>query len=431
MMLQRQGTITHPSTSGDSGLSRDHVIRGVDVRLCFSNVHIQEFTVPKSYYQPVNPNCEDFTFNFDLEKKVLEQAKNFLISTERENVSGASQNQFPFLPTSMSAMLVPDRVEPMSSTTVSVNNQTLTQSLREFEGDNSDPFETVQLQTIDDMAELQSVLQPNVAPVPTTSWQPSVTSHRPVSTVGMGSNDGILVDLSDTPQVPISTSQSHATRQPPPPVAPRHRQSTDVIPPVPKPRSRSKSPLRNDVQPSVTPISTGVRVLPPIGLSTSSPQLPSYSGPTTASTPLALPTYDAAMSSKPPPPPPPKPQEGKYILPDPTSSMSAQEADSVSQMASMGFPGPRVARTLKRLKDSAKVLDFLVLVSSLEEEGRNGDSIETALIMCDNDPNDAKKYLECVDYYKELGFPERKIHTAYEKSDKDWDKIIDILIGDT
>ena len=132
---------------------------------------------------------------------MLEQAKNFLISTERENVSGASQNQFPFLPTSMSAMLVPDRVEPMSSTTVSVNNQTLTQSLREFEGDNSDPFETVQLQTIDDMAELQSVLQPNVAPVPTTSWQPSVTSHRPVSTVGMGSNDGILVDLSDTPQV--------------------------------------------------------------------------------------------------------------------------------------------------------------------------------------------------------------------------------------
>lgn len=61
MMLQRQGTITHPSTSSDTGmatimntsvnvkllcfgegLSRDHVIRGVDVRLCFSNVHLQE-----------------------------------------------------------------------------------------------------------------------------------------------------------------------------------------------------------------------------------------------------------------------------------------------------------------------------------------------------------------------------------------------------
>jgi len=124
----------------------------------------------------------------------------------------------------------------------------------------------------------------------------------------------------------------------------------DIIPPVPKPRSRSKSPSRSDIQPSVAPISSGVRVLPPIGQSTSNPQLPSYSGPTTATTPPALPSYDVAMSSK-----PPKPQEGKYVLPDPTSSMSAQEADSVTQMASMGFPRPRVARTLKRLKDSAKV----------------------------------------------------------------------------
>lgn len=135
---------------------------------------------------------------------MLEQAKNFLISTERENVGGTSshaQNQPPFLPTSMSTMLVPDRVEPTSRMTVSANNQALTQSLREFEGDNSDPFETVQLQTIDDMAELQSVLQPNAAPVPTTLWQPSVMSHQSVATVAMGSNDGLLVDLSDTPQV--------------------------------------------------------------------------------------------------------------------------------------------------------------------------------------------------------------------------------------
>jgi len=62
MMLQRQGTITHPSTCNNDagmakvidtsvndkllcfgeGLSRDHVIRGVDVRLCFSNVYLQE-----------------------------------------------------------------------------------------------------------------------------------------------------------------------------------------------------------------------------------------------------------------------------------------------------------------------------------------------------------------------------------------------------
>jgi len=130
---------------------------------------------------------------------VLEQAKNFIISTERESVSGTSGQALPFLPTSMSTMLVPDRVEPATSSTVSASDQVLTQSLREFEGDNSDPFETVQLQTIDDMAELQSVLQPNVVPVTTTSsWQPP---RQPVATVALGSTDGLLVDLSDTPQV--------------------------------------------------------------------------------------------------------------------------------------------------------------------------------------------------------------------------------------
>ena len=43
----------------------------------------------------------------------------------------------------------------------------------------------------------------------------------------------------------------------------------------------------------------------------------------------------------------------------------------------------------------------------------------------------AKDYLEKLKYYKELGFSEKKIHAAYEKANKDWDKTIDILVGDT
>ena len=42
----------------------------------------------------------------------------------------------------------------------------------------------------------------------------------------------------------------------------------------------------------------------------------------------------------------------------------------------------------------------------------------------------AKKYLEKVQSYKEFGFSEKKIHEAYEKAKKDWDKTIDILVGD-
>lgn len=93
-------------------------------------------------------------------------------------------------------MLIPDRVgtsvETLSSTRVD-NKTLLTQSLREFEGDNNDPFEIVQLQTIDDMAELQSVLQPNSAPIIS---QP--TPYPPITTVAVVSHDAPLVDLSDS-----------------------------------------------------------------------------------------------------------------------------------------------------------------------------------------------------------------------------------------
>lgn len=72
------------------------------------------------------------------------------------------------------------------------------------------------------------------------------------------------------------------------------------------------------------------------------------------------------------------------------------------------------------------------MIGELEEQYHyNGDSIETALLACDNDVAKAKDYLEKVKSYKEFGFSEKKIHEAYEKAKKDWDKTIDILVGDT
>ena len=219
-------------------------------------------------------------------------------------------------------------------------------------------------------------------------------------------------------QPPVNTD---TTRQRPQ-VPPRHHisthavvtsHSTDITPPVPKPRVRSVSP-----QKEVTPkpvATTGVRVLPPLtssSLNPSPPQLPSYSSIPVATTTKApvLPSYEAAVYSQ-PAQPPPKPQAATvvstdtYRLPDPTGSLSPKELEMVSQIASMGFPKPRVARAAKRLKDSAKVrtnlmlyyilyttivkvLDFLVTIGGLEEQYHyNGDSIETALLASDDDPS--------------------------------------------
>lgn len=127
---------------------------------------------------------------------MLEQAKNSLLSTGGEQ-SSAQARQHPFLQNGVSTMLIPDRVDTTSETSPSrADNQTLTQTVREFEGDNNDPFEMVQLQIIDDMAELQSVLQPNSTVAPTATSQP--TPYLPIATVAMTSHDSPLVDLSDS-----------------------------------------------------------------------------------------------------------------------------------------------------------------------------------------------------------------------------------------
>ena len=172
-------------------------------------------------------------------------------------------------------------------------------------------------------------------------------------------------------QPPVNTDTTRKRPQ----VAPRHHistpavtsRSTDTTPPIPKPRVRSISPQK-EVGPKPV-ATTGVRVLPPLTSSSSNltpPQLPSYSNvPAITTKPLTLPSYEAAISSQ----PPPKPQAAattvastdKHRLPDPTGSLGPKELEIVTQITSMGFPKPRVARATKRLKDSAKVRINLML----------------------------------------------------------------------
>ena len=166
-----------------------------------------------------------------------------------------------------------------------------------------------------------------------------------------------------------------------PHVPPRHNipaatvttHSSEIIPPVPKPRTRGTSPsshVEASSKPAIT--AAGVRVLPPITQSLSNPsppQLPTYSGvPVAVTATPVLPSYEAAVSTH----PPPKQQVAtatstkQYTLPDPTGSLSPKELETVSQITSMGFPHARAARATKRLKDSAKVrITFNVVLSSI------------------------------------------------------------------
>eukprot|EP00111_Clytia_hemisphaerica_P024419 TCONS_00072032-protein len=135
-------------------------------------------------------------------------------------------------------------------------------------------------------------------------------------------------------------------------------------------------------------------------------------------------------SSQPVIPKPPQmtlPKQG--VLPDLTGSLSTSERNFADQLSSMGFDGPCVSRTIKRLgMDEKEVLDFLVLVEEVKDQSKcNGEDVEIALLNNQNDKTKVKTYLEMVATFKELGFQTLKIHEALKMNDCDQHKSLDHL----
>ena len=97
----------------------------------------------------------------------------------------------------------------------------------------------------------------------------------------------------------------------------------------------------------------GVPVLPPISHTSSipAPEQPDWS-------PTPLPPYFAEQETEKRHPLPPRPSRSPtYKLPDPMGSLSSNERKEVGSYTAMGFPPPRVARTIRRLgtEDKTKV----------------------------------------------------------------------------
>lgn len=142
-------------------------------------------------------------YDYSREIRVLEQAKIRALSVvaeaeasrqQQENEQpdtekdlANSQPQRPVLPMFSSTILTPTPVTTTTNngannmtneTSTGVNIKSLGQlSIREFEGDDYDPFEIASLQAINDMEVLQSVLQPTV--VSTSSSSGSTASSSP------------------------------------------------------------------------------------------------------------------------------------------------------------------------------------------------------------------------------------------------------------
>ena len=116
-------------------------------------------------------------------------------------------------------------------------------SIREFEGDNNDPFEIASLQAINDMEVLQSVLQPIAPPILTSDVSSSnkmVATSPPLTQTSMMSSGNQLSDIGGTATTVTQSS------------------------PIPAPRSTSKQTSPPTIHNTLFPSSTPPSAIPPI-----------------------------------------------------------------------------------------------------------------------------------------------------------------------
>ena len=181
-------------------------------------------------------------------------------------------------------------------------------SLREFEGDSSDPFEIASLQAINDMEILQTVLQPKTTPpstaVGTTPPIPASTNTTrplPVSQTGLTRNSSSAANLSSLAQ-PVTS----------PPAVPTCQASSSgvamVIPslPIQVPQRAASSPsvgVASGSSPSNPFFSAPVATLATVN--------PFYPSPAVSSATPPQPSTNPFQATSPPATGPPPPSFGQ------------------------------------------------------------------------------------------------------------------------
>ena len=137
-------------------------------------------------------------------------------------------------------------------------------SIREFEGDNLDPFEITSLQAINDLEVLQSVLQPTVVnpTMPATSSPSPIIAHPSLSQSGDASlqTSSSAIVQSSASAVTIATQQSS-------PPTPLQRSAS-------KPTTPPKPAVRKVSEPTAAVPQTSTTSVPARSDSTPIPQVP-------------------------------------------------------------------------------------------------------------------------------------------------------------
>ncbi|XP_033634452.1 ubiquitin-associated protein 1-like isoform X1 [Asterias rubens] len=398
-------------------------------------------------------------------------------------------NSIPPIPSLGSGgILTPETLATSSSRLpVAPVNRKRMYDLADFENNASDPFESTELETLNDMEELKSVLANTNVPVRTGGVRTEQPLHSPDLSE---ETEPASSEVTELASVIVQTSNKQVSYKPdkPKPVSKPTGLSTGPNTQVP---NGSKIPSTSST-PNINPDPFGRSPLPPIHSSRSDSQVspqesndrlisrglaatnssqpqrgrsppPNYYAPDFTSSrtspvvspvepppgyPQCVSLEEVSCSSYPdldlenlnrytPLPPPPHQSHvtaldfGQSPVPDPIfDNLSAEDRAFVANIAAMGFPRSRTARAVQQLgHDDRIVVEWLCSVDHLCSQRFPEDKVEIALSLQNNNRDKALEFLHLWQRFEELGFKSEDIRRELIVHGNNENEVLNVLMA--
>ncbi|KAG8193149.1 hypothetical protein JTE90_006980 [Oedothorax gibbosus] len=447
---------------------------GVPVKISSKFLPPNPVTIPLALESKFSTELLLEQYDFSLERKVIEHNTRRIQELEaakakpsKKDVEGATPDpshkknvsktaQYPW---NSSTILQPSSQQPIGKASNNAKSNNTTINLSDFENDTSSPFDYMELQTINDLEELNSVFQgissrndqevtedpkaveeTSVAksmsfPSTQNPWQEKIpTSHSEnFSSQRLSQPDENLTATS----LPANNSLSgHHTIDPYLNLFPgaNNTACNYTLSQVPYIASNAGPPLLKELDSSVSlrgsKSYSDIRSLSDMEVMNSE-RGRSHTPPTycPVATPVTqeetLPLVEDHFQV-----PTDEPSNG-VCNSDTTAYGELDESSRlfVDSLTEMGFPQGQVARAVKHLGiDEKKVVEHLCQIQALEESGYDSSEAEAALHLHDYNRDQAKEFLDLVNQFQDLGFEKDAVKKALVQNKNDWNKTIDALL---
>ncbi|OQR69724.1 ubiquitin-associated protein 1-like [Tropilaelaps mercedesae] len=360
-----------------------HPLDGIRVKISSDVRPPKSVTLPGHLFKSLLPASLSYEYDFALERRVIAEAQ-----LERERLAKLEALQpttvaTPAATVSAGEVLTPSipssnaSPEDSASSPPAVTNISIT----EFESEAFSPFDQVELQTLNDFEELNSIF-------------------------------GKLRTSNSAPPTPAAKETPAA--------------------------SACASPHDNADPATISRVATNSNNQSDLGASAVGGPLTSISSlvgaaPAPGSMKNLFDEEQLARVAKGyyyrPAPPPPMPKQ-QPPAPDPIKDLPSHLQALAKRFVSMGFPIGRVARAVMDLgNDEPKVVEHLCLIEKLSEEGFNERDAAQALLFNGPDLEKAREFLVSWRQLGDLGFDRRDIALALKLHKNDRDKVLDELLS--